>query len=270
MKANYHNLLFLFFQCVSLFCFSQKSEEINQIRIMYPDANAIFLNRTEEYKIYIENNLVKGICNTHEQIIINKETGLNYQSGAIPTNNFTEASKIRAFIQIPDGKKYEKKEVDKIELKDNPDKSAFYDDQKLYSFIYPSAQVGAILNLDYQLSYNEPRFLGSYYWANYIPNVKGELKISVQKNIHIQYKLFNTDGYDLNFSKEETKDEVIYTWKSKNILPIVSYNDAPDFRYYEPHIIFYVTDYDIQGVKKQMLGSPKDLYKWYEDRKSVV
>jgi hypothetical protein len=261
---------FFFFQCMFFNGFSQNSEEVNQIRNQYPDANAIFLNKTEEYKIFLENNAVQGVCNIHEQIVINKEAGINYQSRSIPTSNFILASKIKASIQIPKGKKYERKEVDKIEQKDNPDKNVFYDDQKLYSFIYPSAQVGAIMNLDYQLTYSEPRFLGSYFWANYIPNVDDELKISVQKNINIQYKLFNTEGLDLEFTKEEKKNEIIYTWKAKNKKPIPIYDNAPDFRYYEPHIIFYITDYEVAGEKKQMLGTPKELYNWYRELQKNV
>jgi len=258
-------ILSFFFLGVSLLCLSQNSDEIDKIRSEYPDANAIMLKKTSAFKIYLENNSIKGTYKEHEEMLINKETGIEYRSKSVPTSNFIEASNIEAFILIPNGKKYKKKEVEKIEKKDDPDMNVFFDDQKLYSFTYPSAQVGAILNLDYQLTYKEPRFLGSHFWANYVPDLNNELKISVQKNIHIQYKLFNTEGLDLEFTKEEKGNEVIYTWKSKSKKPITRYSDAPNFRYYEPHMIFYVTDYEVQGEKKKLLGTPKELLQWYTD-----
>jgi hypothetical protein len=264
-KNTIYLFCFLFFNLFSLVVVSQNAEEIDKIRAQYQDAKAIFLTKSEEYKIFIENNSVKGTCNTHEQILINNESGINFQTRSVPSSHFVEVSKIKAFIQIPNGKKYIRKDVDKIEQKDNTDRSVFYDDSKLYSFTYPSAQVGAILNLDYVSTYKEPRFLGSYFWANYIPYVNDELKISVQKGINIKYKLFNTENFDLEFTKEEKKDEVVYTWRSKDKRPIPLYSDAPDFRYYEPHIIFYVTDYTVNGKKDTLLGTPKELYKWYVD-----
>jgi hypothetical protein len=258
-------ILSFFFQGISFLCLSQNPEEINKIRRDYPDANAILLKKTGSYRIYSENNSIKGIYKVHEETLINKEAGIGFQNRSVPSNNFIEASNIKASILIPNGKRYQKKEVDKIEQKDDPDGSVFFDDQKLYSFTYPSAQVGAILNIDYQLTYKEPRFLGNYFWINYFPDLDDELKISVQKNINIRYKLFNADGFDLEFTKEEKSNEVIYTWRSKNKKPIVQYSDAPNFRYYEPHMIFYITDYEIQGEKKKLLGTPKELLQWYTE-----
>ncbi|HET6226150.1 MAG TPA: DUF3857 domain-containing protein [Bacteroidia bacterium] len=259
------SILYVLFSSISLLCVSQDADEINKIRSEYPDANAILLKKTGAFKIYMEDNTLKGVYKEHEEMLINKETGIDYRSKSVPTSSMVEASNIKASILIPNGKKYKKKEVDKIEQKDDPDMNVFFDDQKIYSFTYPSAQVGAILNLDYQLTYKEPRFMGSHFWINYIPDLNNELKISVQKNINIQYKLFNAEGLDLQFTKEEKGNEVIYTWKSKSRKPITRYSDAPNFRYYEPHMVFYVTDYMVNGEKKKLLGTPKELLTWYTD-----
>ncbi len=270
MKTKQQIIFLLLFNCISLFGFSQDVSEITEIRNRYPDDAAIFLDKTEEFKIFIENNAVKGVSIVHERIIINKETGIKYQNRSIPTSKFIELSKIKASIQIPKGNKFSKKDVEKFEQKDNPNKTVFYDDQKLCSFAYPGAQVGAITNLDYQLNYTEPRFLGNYFWASYIPLISDELKISVQKNINIEFKLFHTEEMNLEFTKEEKKNEVVYTWKSKNKKPSPYYNDAPDIRYYEPHIVFYITDYELDGKKNRMLGTPKDLYSWYKELQKNV
>jgi transglutaminase-like putative cysteine protease len=221
------------------------------------------LKKKYEYIISIEKDQLKGICNVEEQKIINKETGINHNSKEISINSFTEANNIKAFTLIPKNKKYIKKAVEKIELQDDLSGYAFYDDQKSYKFVYPSVQIGAILDLKYQLNYKELRFIGSHYWSDYIPTYENELIVRVQNNIHIAYKLFNCEGIDLEFTKGEGKHETVYRWKRKNAPSIFQYDNAPDFRYYEPHILFYVTDYEIKGKSNHLLGSTKDLYSWY-------
>jgi uncharacterized protein YpmB len=260
---------------LAAFCFlalisNAQLAQVDSVRAAYPDVSAAFLSKSNEYKISVENGVLVGLCNVHEQIYINKESGLGYQTRSVSTNKFVEAGNIKAFTLVPKNKKYEKKEVEKIELKDNPSKSSFYDDQRSYSIVFPSVQPGAVLDLSYQLKYLEPRFMGSYYWIDYIPGMNSELSISVQKNINITYKLLNCETVNIVFTKEEKKNEVIYRWKLKAVEPGTFYGDAPNFRYFEPHIVFYVTDYMVDGKSKQLLGGPKELYSWYQDLQKNV
>jgi hypothetical protein len=255
-------IIFAVLQCNS-FSFAQELEEINAIRQKYADANAIVLKRVSDYSIFIENNVVKGICKSSEQVVINKEKGIHFQNRSISSSSFVELSDIKAFIQIHNGKKYVKKEVTEIVKKDDTDEGVFYDDQKTFSFTYPSAQQGAILNSSYTYTYNDPHFLGAYFWSNRIPCVDDLLIIRVKKNIKLDYKLFHTENIGLNFTKVEVKDEIIYTWRLANNVPGPDYGDAPNFKYYEPQLIFYITNYEVNGETKTLLGTPKDLYKWY-------
>jgi transglutaminase-like putative cysteine protease len=258
-------LLPVFFAIFFSSGFSQNVEKINAIRSKYPDASAIFLNKTQEFRLFIENGSVKGTCTVHDEILINKEAGIKFQNREVASSSFIELAKISGYTLVPNGNKYQKKEIKEFDKKDDTDRNVFFDDQETYSFTYPSAQVGAIMTLDYQLTYKEPRFMGSYFWTSYIPLENEEIKIVVPKAINIHYKLLNVDKITLDFSKEERKNEIVYTWKSKNRQPKTRYGDAPDYRYYEPHLLFYITDYEVEGKKTTLLGTPADLYKWYQD-----
>ena len=251
--------------CLNQLCFAQQMEEVNEIRKKYADANAIVLKRITEYKIYKENNGLKATCKYEDQIVINKEQGINYRNRSISSSSFIEASNMKAYALIPNNKKYDKKVVTVFEKKDDTSNNVFYDDQKSYSYTFPSAQVGAILNSSYTHTYSDPHFLGAYFWANYIPSVDEVLIIRADKSIKLEFKLFHTEKINLEFTKEEKKDEVIYTWKLKNYSPKPQYDDSPNFKYYEPQIIFYVNTYEINGETKTLLGTPKDLYTWYSD-----
>lgn len=269
-KHRYPDTIFFliaFFPAVASFA---QVPNADAARSLYPDASAVYLSKSQEYRIYVENGVLSGVCNVHEQILINKESGLGYQGRSVSTSKFVEAGNIKAFTLVPKNKKYEKKESDKIELKDNPSSSSFYDDQKSYSITFPSVQPGAVLDLSYQHKYLEPRFMGSYFWIDYIPCMESELTVSVQKNINIAYKLFNCETENVIFTKEEKKNETVYHWKMKEVQAGIPYSDAPNFRYFEPHMIFYVTDYLADGKVKQLLGTPKELYNWYRDLQKNV
>lgn len=263
-KTRISILYVLLFLCQlwSVNIYSQETN-VEEIRARYPDAKAIHLKKKREYILSIEKDQLKGICNVEEQKVINKETGINHSSKKISVDAFTEARNIKAFTLVPKNSKYTKKEVEKIDLEDDVSSSSFYDDQRAYKFDYPSVQVGAILNASYQLEYKELRFIGGHYWTDYIPTAYNELIIRVQNGIHIDYKTFNSEGVGIEFTKEVVKNETIYKWVLKNSKPIMQYGDAPNFRYYEPHILFYITDYEVKGKTNKLLGTPKELYSYY-------
>jgi len=256
------SLLFAMFAAAASFA---QQPQVDEARAAYPDASAVYLSKQHEYKIYVENGNLFGVSTVHEQILINKESGLGYQTRSVSTSKFVEAANVKAYTLVPKGKKYEKKEVQNIELKDNPGRNSFYDDQRSYNIVFPAVQPGAVLDLSYQHKYIEPRFMGSYYWIDYAPCMESELVVSVQKNINIAYKLFNCDSSNIVFTKEDKKGETVYRWKMKNVSTGTMYSDAPNFRYFEPHMIFYVTDYMVDGKVKPLLGTPKELYTWYTD-----
>ena len=258
-------LLFLLNYSIDIVTYAQSKEEIDKVRARFPDATAIILKRVSTFKVFMFNDTVRGEMYSHDEVLINKEAGLAFQKNAVATSNIVEASDLKAYTLIPDRNKYKKKKVTSFELKDDPQKNVFYDDQKQYSFTYPSAQIGAILTLDYKLTYHEPRLMGNYFWANYQPIIEDQLQIEVQKGITINYKLFNVNESEYTFTKEDKKNMTIYTWIQKDKKPMDYYQDAPDIRYYEPHMVFYVCDYVCKHGKKQLLGSPKQLCSWYKE-----
>lgn len=244
-------------------CYAQKPDDVKLIQQQYPDANAVLLLRKEKVEVTLDNNAIKATSQINEQILINKEEGVKYQTRSVSTGTFIEATNIKAYTQVPNTKKYDKLNVDKFELKDATDRNVFYDDAKEYTFIYPAAQTGSILNLTYTEVYKEPRFLGGHSWSYSIPSVYNELSIKVSKGINIEFKLFNTDDLGLEYSKIETKTDIVYTWILRNKKPKAFYDNAPNSRYYIPHILYYITDYEVNGNKKTLLGTPKNLYNWY-------
>src|SRR4051812_36792370 len=114
--------LFIYLFITAARCLSQESS-VEEARALFPDANAIILNRSEDFKISIDDDKIKATCNRHQQLYINKDAALIFQNKSINTNSFVSISDINAFTLAPKNNKYEKKKVEKIELKDDVDES---------------------------------------------------------------------------------------------------------------------------------------------------
>lgn len=259
------NLFFLFIAftlSVSNITFAQ-TEEVERARKRYPDETAIFLLKDHRYNLYVEKGQLKINSEIHEQMLINKETGIGYQSRSIFTGSFVEAKNIKAYTLLPKNNKYIKKEAEDIELKSNPGKFSFYDDLQSYNITFPFVNAGAITDITYNCIYNEPRFFGSFYFVDYLPILQNQLTLTVQKGIKITYKLMNAEGFAVDFKTEESKNQTIYKWSVKETEKVNYYNDAPNFKYFEPHLIIYVSEYESNGNVQKLLTSPADLYKWY-------
>lgn len=244
--------------------------ELESVRNKYADAAGIYLKKVQEYKISLEKGVLCGSAFVQEQIVINTDAGVGYQSRSVGTSGFIEAKNIKAYTYIPKGSKFEKREVEKIELKADFSTNSFYDDEKEYNMVFPSVQPGAVLDLSYELKYNEPRFMGGFYFSDYIPVEEKKLVISVQKNITIGYKYFNCDSTTFEFTKEEKKNEIVYTWKRLHAPAEKFYSDAPNYKYFEPHLVFYIKNYTVDGKSTPVLGTAKELYSWYADLQKNV
>jgi len=253
-------VVFIFININFIYC---QYEDVASIKDKYPNSSAVFLSKKDDYRIVVEKQQLKITCNVQEEIYINKETGIQHQSSYIHTNSFNEVKNIKAYTMVPVGKKYDKVYVGRVQAVDNTSSQIFYDDEEVYKINFPSVQTGAILHSEYKMIYNEPHLVGSYYFADYIPSMNSELTITTDKNVEIDYKLFHCDNAGVKFEKTETKNENKYSWKIINSKTIERFDDAPSLRYYTPHVVFYITSYNVDGENKKVLGTTADLYSWY-------
>ena len=66
------------------------------------------------------------------------------------------------------------------------------------------------------------------------PVINSKLTITVDNNIELDFKEYNTGNIDILFTKKEKKSKTVYTWESKNVGAIEMENSTPNFKNYYP------------------------------------
>ena len=64
------------------------------------------------------------------------------------------------------------------------------------------------------------------------------------------------------FSMEKKRKETIYKWTIKNEKGDEDFGNAPDNRYFIPHVIIYVASFENENGTQSFLNDLSDLYKW--------
>nr|WP_321235596.1 DUF3857 domain-containing protein [uncultured Psychroserpens sp.] len=230
----------------------------------FSDEDYIYLKRHEHIKIKLKKHKFDIIQNVSEQAKFMTSNILNYANEHIGYSSFSEIKDIEAYTFIPNTKK--KIEVDYFETKQFFDGMVFYDDTEYTFFTFPAVKKGAVTNLNYTRIVKEPYFLGGFnFVVGNTPTKSAQLSIEFPKNVTIGYTEFNTDLIDLDFKKEENKDNYIYTWTATNTYGYKSEEDSEAPMYYLPHIKLRIKSYTENGKEHRVLGNLSDLYKWYND-----
>jgi len=227
----------------------------------FSDEDYIYLKRHEHIKINLANRKLGITKNISEQAKYLTAKKLYFANESIGFDSFTSIENINAFTITPNTN--QKIEVDYIETKREFDNGIFYSDQEAKHFTFPAVTKGAITSLNYQEILKDPRFLGIFRYATFVPTKSAKLTIEFPKNVTIGFIDFNTEGYPINFKQESDGNKNIYTWSVEDIKGFQGEDRSESILYYLPHIIIYIKSYEQNGKTHPVLNDVKDLYSWY-------
>ncbi|MFC0518712.1 DUF3857 domain-containing protein [Mucilaginibacter angelicae] len=254
-------LLFLpLYLCFSLYSGVLKAQSFDVLRKQFPDEKAVLLNRVYEYNIDLKNGEPYVTSKELQQIeyLLGSATAYMGKFG-FSHSDFHQLVSYEAFTRTPDDKK-----LKVSEFKTNTDKEGFvfYDDVKETTFHFPSVEPGAIGNLQVSWLNKDAHLLSPFYFTSNIPTINSELKLTVSKDISLKYQLIGLDTSNITVSVKSEHRNNVYTFQYKNCPADKSYDDAPGFAWYSPHVVFYIGSYkNNQGSSTSYLSNVNDLYR---------
>ena len=264
---NIRILSFAFIANIFLFILpaqGQSTEDLDEVRKVYPDAEAVLFQKNENIRIRIKNNQLVINSHHYQDKMILGNNGQLYTDEYIYFNNtFNETDNITARAYLPKGKRYKKVKVERITTHSKFDNSIFFHDDKVRHIVYPRLEVGSRATLRYRERIKDPHFLGAFFFSNYIPTANSEFSISFPSEVKVKFKLFNNEDNIVTFEEVVDKNITTYTWTAKNIDEYKYLSDAPSIRFYEPHVVVYIDEYEVNGRKKKVLSDVGELYNWY-------
>ncbi|MEW7279167.1 DUF3857 domain-containing protein [Aquimarina sp. 2201CG1-2-11] len=240
----------------------QKSPVFEKYKAAYPNAHSVRLMEETKVDISLKDNEIHITQEVFEEDLYLGAAATYGSKRSINYSSFFEIESVEATSLLYQNGKYNKIEVKDFIEKDEMDQS-FYDDTKSINFIYPNLEPGSKSTLKYKEVIKNPRFLNSFYFADFKPIIKNKVTISVDKEIDLRFKEFNTKGVPISFSESEKKGKRIYSWEAENVKEYDLDANAPNYRNSFPHVIPIITSYTYKDKQVKIQEDVSDLYKWY-------
>lgn len=251
----------LFFVFSSVAATAQKS--FADIKNLYPDYNEIIVANTESYDISIENNGLKIIQDNHFESMILSQNGIINNKESFSYSDLVQLKNYDAYTIVNENGKEKKLKVTQALEKQSQQSSIFYNDVKERQLIFPNMEPGAKKVYNYQTQFIDPHLLHKFIFGSYMPVQSSVLEVKTDKNVLIDYKIFNDPNQVISYSKTEKKGRWIHRWELSEIKPIKFEQNAPGYLYQVPHIDFYIKEYTINNKTTPVLGDVNELYNYY-------
>ncbi len=257
----YKTMITLF--AVALSLSQAMAQTADEVRAKFPGEELAYLNYNQELKLFIkENQPVAESRNERELMILSDKNASLYNRQAVYHSSYSELTALDAYTKVPDGNQYKKVKIADQKTTSSPDNSVFYDDSKVTSFDFPSLTKNAIGHLEYTQFHKDAHLLMPFYFPGSIPVVNAMYSVVVPNDISVKFVVKNDPAGIFRFTEEKKRKETVYKWTVKNVKGLDDYGDAPSGRYYDPHVIVYVTSYEGKDGRQNFLNSLDDLYKW--------
>ncbi|MFD2726541.1 DUF3857 domain-containing protein [Hyunsoonleella rubra] len=247
---------------IGLITWGQESEEFKRYKDLYPNANAVTLNKETKVTITLDADDVNITQEFIEEDLYLDEGASRNSKRSLHFSSFFELEDVEASSFVFSDGKYREMEVKEFKEKDEMDQS-FYDDSKSLNFIFPNLQKGSKSRLKYSENVKNPRFLSPFYFGDFSPIVNNKITIVADKNINLKFKEFQTQDLDIKFNKQEKRNAIIYTWELKNMDKFKYESNSPTYKKIFPHIVPIITSYKTKNKNVDLANKVSDLYNWY-------
>lgn len=177
-------------------------------------------------------------------------------------SGFNQLTNLNAYSKIPAGKKYKSVKVTEQKTTNSSSSSIFYDDSKETQVHFPALTQHAIAHLDYNLLHKDAHLITPFHAPAGMPTMNLSYSVIVPDGIDIRYLVKNDPENAFVFTKTKQGKATLYKWEIKNYKPIERYGNAPDFRYFNPHVIVHITGFQSDKGYVRFLSNLDDLYKW--------
>lgn len=178
-------------------------------------------------------------------------------------SSFTQLLDFDAYSLIPVNGNYKKQRVKKHFQNDDLKGTSFTNDTKVTQFYFPNTKSQVITHIKYNLDLKDPYFIPLVFTQTFYPIEQLDLRIVVDNDVDIDLNFFYLNKDTLNFTKNIGKKTTEYLWKFREIPAIKYYGNAPDVKWYLPHIMFKIKGYEASSGYQPVLANLNELYNLY-------
>jgi hypothetical protein len=242
---------------------AQDSELFTQYKSKFPDAPAVFVNRSEELTISVKNDSLEVFSEVNEDMLHLKPQTDVYSSGKVYGSHFSQIRDLKAKTLVWEKNRFREMHVTDFKRNNDRGEGIFYDDSYNYSFNFPSVTQGNRTVVDYKIVLKDSRFMPGYIFSSYIPQGKTSYLIKKSKQVDLYHEVINDPKGMVKFRKYEKGGYEYLEWTSEDLPARKNEDDSPSLRYFAPHVVCYVKSFETKKGKVNVLSNLDDLYAWY-------
>lgn len=195
-------------------------------------------------------------------IMLTDKIGNMVNNYTVYHSGFNELTNLNAYSKIPVGKKFKSVKVTEKKTTSSSSSSIFYDDSQETTVHFPALTQNAIAHVDYSLLHKDAHLITPFHVPGGMPSLNLSYSVVVPDGIDIRYLVQNDPDKKFVFTQTRQGKATIYKWEMKGYKPVERFSNAPDFRYFNPHVIVHITGYQSEKGYVRFLSDLNDLYKW--------
>lgn len=240
------------------------AKEIEALQKQFPDENAVFTKKYEDYDISIVgDSLVIKVTHFEEMAIIG-DNAAPYARDQVYTSSFSQAKNVNANTLTPNKRKWDKIPVTEFRNVSDNDNSVFYDDSEFITFTYPAVKKGTKTSLSYEVDITDPHFLGSGFFESYAPILDARFTFTMDESVKLKFKFFNIEESEITKKVENKNGRTIMSFRMKNVPKVEFEPSTPSYNYLAAHMSSMIESYQTaSGEEIKILGDTDLLYDWY-------
>jgi hypothetical protein len=255
---------FLFF-CSLLFplLVNGQSSIWQELKKKYPDESGIFLNRDKVITLAVKDDSLMATADVKESILFLKDRPDNADDMRIYGSHFMEVENVHAKTQVWEKSRYKDIPLTGLTRKREDDSDIFFDDSYFYHMSFPMAHAGNMATWDFTERYRDVRFISSFYFQDYLPQVKSSVVIRAPHGVELKWHVMNDKNNSIQFRQYEKGSYTHYEWFMENIPSIRREDQSPKYGYIMPHVVFRVASWKSKNGSVSLLANLDDLHHWY-------
>lgn len=240
------------------------TQEFQQIKAAYSEESGVVTEVWRELRINIVADTLQITSEKYEELLVLDNPGI-WLKDKVFSSSFSYVDKVDAYTLVPGKKKYKKVPVEDYKRSFDKDSYVFYDDTEWINFVYPQVDVGTKTVNHYTWTGSRPQLLGQFFFADYKPVMKAKYRVIADKDVELDYHLFNQEHAPISFKEaEDESGRKVYEFTAANVDKIEHEQGNPSFRYLSPSVYVRVKGYrGKNGKYYPVLSSLSDLHDWY-------
>jgi hypothetical protein len=236
------------------------SEELALWQSKYPGNTIVSAAKTLQVNIDVINNILQTNVDYYRELIVLSDNSAYLADSKEYYNNHYTVKKLEAYSLVPEARQYRKLAVSKFTKTFEIDDYVFYDDQQVYNFTFPSVGKGTKLITKSSAVTSFAYIPIVFDFGTFVPGENMLVTLSCPQSVDIKSHLFGKDTSMVKFTKLLKGDRIVYTWEVAKSKAYVLDDNAPDSRYFLPHLVIQIASYVANGEKKKVLGTLDDLH----------